>query len=161
MTMANKDPLAPGVYWIDLFPQGRGPGGVPQDGEAIFDTWASQPPDAVSTISKQRGAEANVRLFTVFQVHDAPAPAPLPFPRAQLGSPTIQKLSSAPGGITPADVNVQDADTAKSAPPGGLGDWLDEQLGKVKAVAEAVGPELVIGGIAIWIVLEQAKGKRR
>jgi len=161
MAMATHDPLAPGVYWIDLFPNGRGPGGVTQDGEAIFDAWAALPPGAVSIISKQRGAEANVRLFTVFEVHAAPAPAPLPFPRPQLGSPTIQKLASAPGGITPADVNVQDADTAKSAPPGGLGDWFGELGEKIKDVAASVGPELIIGGVALWVVLEQQKGKRR
>jgi hypothetical protein len=161
MTMANKDPLAPGVYWIDLFPEGKGPGGVPQDGEQIFDAWAATPPGAVTTISKQRGAEANVRLFTVFEVHAAPAPSPMPFPRPQLGSPTIQKLASAPGGITPADVNVQDKDTAKAPEPGGLGDWFGELGEKVKEAAKAVAPELIIGGIALWVVLEQQKGNRR
>jgi hypothetical protein len=160
MAMATKDPLAPGVYWIDLFPQGVGPGGVPQDGEAVFDGWAATPDGAVTVVSKERGAESNVRLFTVFEVNSAPAPAPMPFPRAQLGSPTIQKLASAPGGITPADTQITSDSTAQSAPPGGLGDWLGEQVEKVKAVAESVGPELIIGAVALWVVLEQQKGKK-
>jgi hypothetical protein len=155
MAMAQKDPLAPGVYWIDLFPEGKGPGGVVQDGEAIFNTWASQPPGAVTTISSQRGPEANVRLFTVFEVQSAPAPAPMPFPRAQLGSPTIQKLASAPGGITPADVDVQDEQTGKSAPPGTLGDWLQEQADKISSIA----PELIIGGLALYFFTQQ-KGRK-
>jgi hypothetical protein len=160
MAMATTDPLAPGVYWIDLFPEGTGQGGVPQDGEAIFDAWAAAPDGAVTVVSKERGAEANVRLFTVFEVNAAPAPAPMPFPRTQIGSPTIQKLASAPGGITPGDTQITSASTAQSAPPGGLGDWLDEQITAVKSAVANVAPELIIGGIALWVVLEQQKGKK-
>jgi hypothetical protein len=139
MALGKRDPLAPGVYWIDLFPSG--PSG---DGERTFDTWAANNGPGVTVLRKERGAEANVRIFAVFQVTGAP-PA-LPFPRKLVGSPTIQKLASAPGGVTEADRSIQSDDTVRKPEPAGLFDSLAN-----------MDPRAVLVLLAVVILLTQKK----
>jgi hypothetical protein len=142
MALAKADPLAPGVYWIDLFP--NGPRG---DGEKIFDKWAADSAHAVKVLRKERGAEANVRLFTVFAVAQG-APPPFAFPRNLLGSPTVQKLASAPGGVTQADLDVKSDQTVRKPEPAGLSD-------EVSSFFENLDPRFVLVAIAAVIFLTQ------
>lgn len=143
MALGKRDPLAPGVYWIDLFP--NSPTG---DGERAFDTWAGNNGPGVKVLRKERGAEANVRIFAVFQVTGAP-PA-LPFPRKLVGSPTIQKLASAPGGVTAADLSIKSDDTVRKPEPAGL---LDE----LSAAISNADPRLVLVAFAALIFWSQKK----
>jgi hypothetical protein len=137
MALAKRDPLAPGVYWIDLFPNS-----ATGDGERAFDSWVSNNGPGVTVLRKERGAEANVRIFAVFKVSGAP-PA-LPFPRKLVGSPTIQKLASA--GVTAADLEIKSDDTVRKPEPAGLLDSLAN-----------MDPRAVLVLLAVVILLTQKK----
>lgn len=146
MALARNDPLLPGVYWIDVFP--NSPRG---DGEKVFDKWASDSSHAVKVLRKERGAEANVRIFAVFAVAQG-VPPPFPFPRTLVGSPTIQKLASAPGGVTAADLEVKSDDTARKPEPSGLED-------SVRSFLEDLSPvgKLLIVGAVVYLISQSGK----
>jgi hypothetical protein len=135
MAVARTNPLGPGVYWIDLFPQDRR-----GDQERIFDAWASDNANVVHVIRKERGAEANVRLFTVFEVV---AGTLVPFPFTLLGFPTIQKL----GAVTPADREVKSSDTQRAPDPVDVSlDQFGAALHKLADFGEGLGLLVLLAG---------------
>jgi len=110
--MARKDPLAPGVYWFDFRPDNHPRGGAMSQ-EQAFDQWLAVSP-SVKVLTRERAASAEVLYLVVFEVT---GPLVASFPRSMLGSPTIQKLASAPGGVTDSDRAIKTDDVTRTPDP--------------------------------------------
>ena len=136
VTVARSNPLALGVYWLDVFspsPTGSTPNQV--DGLPTFKQWISDNAGAV-TITKNEEFPVTgqpLRNFYVFQVSAPPSE----FPFAKLGFPEIVKLG-APDQIKPADTQVTSDDTVRKPPP--------EPLFDTSIFTETVKGIAIVGG---------------
>lgn len=161
MTVARTNPLAAGVYWISIFePFGSS---TVHNQDEDFTAWLEASGDAVHVDRREtqdvlpgEGPEGEDRdrvpVFYVFEVLSGATPAPFPF--TALGFPTIQKLATAPGGVTDADRDVPASATAQKPAPGGLGDWLRGGLENMSPMTL-----LVLAGVA-YVALQSGKGRR-
>ncbi len=149
MTVARTNPLAPGVYWIDVWRPSPVMPNTP-DGEPAMQTWLAQP--TVKTLTREvhadqtldSGSPAPFRIFYVFQVTGSPV---ADFPFTALGFPTVQKLGG-PEVITSADTAVTSDDTVQKPPPEPLFDWAP--------LTEAVKGVAIVGG-GLWLLDSLAK----
>lgn len=138
VAVARSNPIPPGVFWVDVFPN-------KQDQENVFKGWVSASPD-VTVLKTERGAEANSRIFTVFEVR---GPSVAAFPFAFLGFPTVVKLAK-DGPITEADRQTQSDDTVKKPEPTGFGE--------LSSLFSSVNPTLLL--ILAGLYLFSSKGRR-
>lgn len=121
MAVARANPIAPGVYWLDVF---RPFGSSTVEDQAIhFTAWVGASSGAVKVLKRETkeilpgGDGANrdrLRIWYLFEVKGKPAA----FPFDKLGFPTVQKLAA--DGITPADRAATSDDTVTKPQPGGL-----------------------------------------
>lgn len=157
---ASRNPLAPGVYWIDvtrpLFSVPFNAGRVDQD--EIFQKWVTTSAGAVRVLSSegsdtvQPGAVFSV--FHTFEVVDVPSP----FPFAALGFPTVVKLASSPGGVTKTDRTASKADVFQKPKPLGLGEFLEDLEHELAPTFERFGT-LIVLGIGLYLWANSGKGK--
>jgi hypothetical protein len=142
MAVARTNPLAPGVYWIDVWAPSRGSPKTP-NGRLVMQQWEDA--NAFTVIATKEEFTDGVlkppaeggrpfRYFYKFQVLKAPTP----FPFAQLGFPTIRKLAP-PEQITAADTAFKSDDTVTKPPP--------EPMFDFGAVLGDAGPWLILGAL--------------
>jgi len=124
MAVARGNPIAPGVYWLDVF---RPFGSSTVDDQAIhFTAWLAASSGAVKVLKRETreilpggasGANRDrVRIWYLFEVTGKPAA----FPFDKLGFPTVQKLAK--DGIKPSDRERTSDDTVTKPQPAGLFD---------------------------------------
>lgn len=138
MAVARSNPIPPGVFWVDVFPN-------KQDQENVFKGWVSASPD-VTVLSTERGAEANPRIFTVFEVRGKNVAQ---FPFAFLGFPTVVKLAK-DGPITEKDRQTKSDDTVQKPEPTGFGE--------LSRLFEGGNSTLLLIGLALYLF--SSKGRR-
>jgi len=164
--LAKQNPLAPGVYWLDVFSPSIAAPQTP-NGELVMRGWLQANTNAVRVTTREEHAEGTLtppsspgafpwltgpatvsgapyRYFYVFQVLSTP----LPFPFAVLGYPTISKLAP-PEQVTSADTTITSDDVIQKPPPQPLFDF-----GPLVDALETAG--LVAGGILGLYLLVQA-----
>ncbi len=146
MTQARTNPLAPGIYWIDVWKKAplnetKPPSDI--NGEFEIQNWMELNPDAVKLRSKQEFAVTGqpLRYFVVFQV----LAAPTPFPNI-LGFPTIVRLGT-PEELENAAIPVSD-DTVQKPPP-------EDAVENLKEYGESVVTTLgvLVGGYFVLKLL--------
>jgi hypothetical protein len=122
MAVARANPIAPGVYWLDVF---RPFGSSTVEDQAIhFTAWLGASGGAVKVLKRETreiipgggegGNRDRLRIWYLFEVLGKPAP----FPFDKLGFPTVQKLAK--DGIKPSDRDRTSDDTVQKPEPGGL-----------------------------------------
>lgn len=148
MTLARKDPLAAGVYWLDVWRPSMFLPKYP-DGEPHMQLWLGANADRVKLIKRELTSDWSTkdnprptRLFYTFQVLAAPGP----FPFAKLGFPTIVKLAP-PDQITEADRAVKSDDTVHKPPP----EPLFDPLAGFGLVWDEIKPWAIVAGLLyLW-----------
>ena len=149
MATARTNPLAPGVYWIDVWaPSPARP--TFKNGRPAMQRWVDANAfTVIATVDREVGASGTIdkrpaanplpfRDFWKFQVLKAPTP----FPFAELGFPTIRKLAP-PEKVTAADTAFGSDDTVTKPPPEPMFDF-----GAVFSAALGdAGPWLILGGL--------------
>jgi hypothetical protein len=138
VAVVHSNPIPPGVFWVDVFPN-------KQDQENVFKGWVNASPD-VTVLRTERGAEANQRIFTVFEVRGKNVSA---FPFAFLGFPTVIKLASQ-GPVTEADRQTKSDDTVQKPEPTGFGE--------LSSLFGSIDPTLLL--VALGLYLYSSKGRR-
>lgn len=159
MALARKNPLAPGVYWIDVFKPSPAKPQWP-NGDLHMQRWLKENTDVViASVEREVGPSGTIdkrpqanpqpfRDFWIFQVLSAPTD----FPFRELGFPTIRKLA-APADVTPADTAFKSDDVVQKPPPEPMFDF-----GAVfQAALGDAGPWLILGGL---ILLSSQKGNK-
>jgi hypothetical protein len=128
MAVARANPLLPGVYWLNIFRPFGAPRANLPDQDPPFLEWVAANQPNVHVLRRELDdtvtADNRVGVFYVFEV--GPGAAEAKFPFVKLGFPQIQKLASAPGGITDTDRAVEAKDTFQAPEPAGLGDFLTD-----------------------------------
>lgn len=145
--LARSNPLAPGVYWIDVVrPFGSAP---VHDNEPTFQDWAAA--GGVRLLNEVHAETISpggrVLVWHSFEVFGTPAP----FPFRELGFPTVVKLASAPGGVTAADRATTLHDVVQTPEPAGLGDFFSDLEAQLAPTLERFLPVIAIGiGLYLW-----------
>lgn len=154
MAVARTNPLAPGIYWIDVWaPSPARP--AFKNGRPAMQAWVDRNAfTVIATVDREVGSSGTLdpkpkdipivpgpaqqampfRDFWKFQVLKAPSP----FPFSELGFPTIRKLAP-PEQITAADTAFKSDDTVTKPPP--------EPMFDFGAVLGDAGPWLIFGAL--------------
>lgn len=154
---ARSNPLAPGVYWIDVTAPFAS--STAEDKEAIFRGWLQASGSEVRELNTEPGETILPGgIFVVwhsFEVLGTPAP----FPFTRLGFPTVVKLASSPGGVTRADRATSKSDVVQVPAPGGLGDFMGDLQSALAPALDRYLP-LIVFGVALYLWAEHGKGHR-
>lgn len=150
MAVARANPLALGVYWIDVWAPSlflpHYPSGLP-----TMRAWLEANADRVIEQHEDfnEGSKENPlpqRWFFKFQVLRAPTD----FPFAKLGFPEIRKLAP-PAQVAPADTAFKSDDTVRKPPP--------EPMFDFAGVLETVSPWL-LAGLVLLLISEFKESKK-